>query len=31
MYIYCNGFNILTSDLGLLFVLLYTAPQYGSF
>nr|DAH49584.1 MAG TPA: hypothetical protein [Caudoviricetes sp.] len=27
MYIYCKGLRILTSDLGLLLVLLYIAPQ----
>nr|DAN53028.1 MAG TPA: hypothetical protein [Bacteriophage sp.] len=28
---YCRGLRILTKDLGLLLVLLYTQPQYGSF
>nr|DAS01492.1 MAG TPA: hypothetical protein [Caudoviricetes sp.] len=31
MYMYCSGFNILTRDLGLLLVALYTQPQYGNF
>nr|DAH92062.1 MAG TPA: hypothetical protein [Caudoviricetes sp.]DAK71168.1 MAG TPA: hypothetical protein [Caudoviricetes sp.]DAW18159.1 MAG TPA: hypothetical protein [Caudoviricetes sp.]DAW32031.1 MAG TPA: hypothetical protein [Caudoviricetes sp.] len=31
MYIYCNGFIILTNDLGELLVLLYTTPVYGNF